>query len=193
VHWSGYLGKQEGPLMSAPLNLWRQTADKWSEVYGQVGDGQWDSPTPCTAWTVRNLVDHTLAWQAKGGSLLGAHVEPDDLGWERIRASYAALLADPAQLVGTVPEFADIPKANLAAFLVGDLLIHSWDLARSIGVDDTLPPDVVAATTDGLHHVAPELLRGTNPLGTKMMGPAVELPEDASAQDKMLAFTGRTP
>ena len=92
-----------------------------------------------------------------------------------------------------MPEFAGIPKANLAAFLIGDLLIHSWDLACSIGADDALPPDVVAATTEGLHHVPPDLLRGTNPLGQKMMGPAVEVPDDASAQDKMLAFTGRTP
>jgi uncharacterized protein (TIGR03086 family) len=179
--------------MSAALDLWRQTADKWGEVYGQVGDGQWDNPTPCAGWTVRNLVDHTLAWQANGGSLLGAAVAPDDSDWERIQASYAALLADPAQLAGTVPEFAGIPKANLAGFLIGDLLIHSWDLARSIGADDALPPDVVAATTDGLHHVPPDLLRGTNPLGQKMMGPAVEVSDDASAQDKMLAFTGRTP
>jgi uncharacterized protein (TIGR03086 family) len=179
--------------MSEPLGLWRQTADKWTEVYGRVSDGQWEDETPCAGWTVRNLVDHTLAWQAKGGNLLGADLGADEPDWERIRASYAALLADPARLDGTVPEFAGIPKANLAGFLIGDLLIHSWDLARSIGADDTLPPDVVAATTDGLHHVPPDLLRGTNPLGQKMMGPAVEPADDASAQDTMLAFTGRTP
>ena len=179
--------------MSAPLDLWRQAADKWSDVYGLVGDEQWANATPCAEWSVRDLIDHTLAWQAKGGSLLGADVVPEESDWERIRASYAALLAEPARLAGTVPEFAGIPKANLAAFLIGDLLIHSWDLARSIGADDGLPPDVVAATTEGLHHVPPDLLRGTNPLGQKMMGPAVEVPDDASAQDKMLAFTGRTP
>jgi len=179
--------------MSAPLDLWRQTADKWSDVYGLVGDEQWANPTPCAKWRVRDLVDHTLAWQAQGGSLLGADVVPGESDWERIRASFAALLADPAQLAGTVPEFAGIPKTNLAAFLIGDLLIHSWDLARSIGADEALPPEVVAATTDGLHHVPADLLRGTNPLGQKMMGPAVEVSDDASAQDKMLAFTGRTP
>jgi len=77
--------------------------------------------------------------------------------------------------------------------MIGDLLIHSWDLARSIGADETLPPDAVEAATIGLHHVPPALLRGTNPLGAKMMGPAVEVPDEASAQDKMLAFTGRRP
>ena len=177
--------------MSAPLDLWRQTADKWSDVYGEIGDGQWENPTPCAGWTVRDLVDHTLAWQAKGGSLLGAEVAPGDSDWERIRASYATLLADRTQLAGTVPEFADIPKSNLAGFLIGDLLIHSWDLARSIEADDTLPPDVVAATMEGLHHVPPDLLRGTNPLGQRMMGPAVEVADDATPQEKMLAFTGR--
>jgi hypothetical protein len=50
-----------------------------------------------------------------------------------------------------------------------------------------------AATMIGLHHVPPELLRGTNPPGQKMMAAAVEVPADASPQDRMLAFTGRRP
>jgi uncharacterized protein (TIGR03086 family) len=86
-----------------------------------------------------------------------------------------------------------VPAVTLAAFLIGDLLLHSWDLARSIGADEALPPDAVEATTIGLHHVPPALLRGTNPLGQKMMAAAVEVPADASPQDKMLAFTGRRP
>ncbi len=131
--------------------------------------------------------------RAKGGSLLGADVAPDDPDWNQIHAAYAALFADPARLTGTVPEFAGISKTDLAAFLVGDLLIHRWELARAIGADDTLPPDAVAATADGLHHVPPVMLRGTNPLGQKMMGPAVTVSDDAGARDKMLAFAGRTP
>ncbi len=99
----------------------------------------------------------------------------------------------PSQLTGSVAEFGGIPKQELAGFLIGDLLIHSWDLARSVGANEALPPDAVEATTIGLHHVPPELLRGTNPLGQKMMAAAVEVPADASPQDKMLAFTGRRP
>ena len=113
--------------------------------------------------------------------------------WDRIRAAFDALLSDSSQLTGSVPEFGGIPKQELAGFLIGDLLIHSWDLARSVGADEALPPDAVEATTIGLHHVPPELLRGTNPLGQKMMAAAVEVPADASPQDRMLAFTGRRP
>jgi uncharacterized protein (TIGR03086 family) len=137
-------------------------------------------------------VDHTLSWQAEGGGLIGADTTPGD-DWDRIRAAFDALLSDPARLTGNVSEFGGVPKQDLAGFLIGDLLIHSWDLARSIGADETLPPETVEATTIGLHHVPPALLRGTNPLGQKMMAQAVEVAADASSQDKMLAFTGRRP
>jgi uncharacterized protein (TIGR03086 family) len=178
--------------MSSALDLWRQTAAKWSEVYGQVTDGQWEKPTPCDEWTVRQLVDHTLGWQAEGGRLIGADTAPGD-DWDRIRAAFDALLADTSPLTGNVAEFGGLPKQNLVGFLTGDLLIHSWDLARSIGADETLPPDTVEATTVGLHHVPPALLRGINPLGQKMMATAVEVPDDASPQDKMLASPAADP
>jgi uncharacterized protein (TIGR03086 family) len=124
--------------------------------------------------------------------LLGASVTAAD-DWETIREAYATHLSDPSNLEGTVGEFAGIPKQELAAFLIGDLLIHAWDLARSIGADEALPPTAVEATMSGLQHVPQELLRGRNPLGQPMMGPAVQVSEAASLQDRMLAFTGRHP
>jgi uncharacterized protein (TIGR03086 family) len=178
--------------MSGPIDIWRLVADKWESVYRGVGDEQWDAPTPCDGWSVRDLVEHNLTWQARGGALLGAATAPGD-DWDAIRAAYEAQLSDPANLEGTVPQFADVPKAELAAFMIGDLLIHSWDLARATGADETLPGPAVDATLAGLHHVPPELLRGHNPLGMAMMGPEVEPPADASQQDRMLAFTGRRP
>ena len=90
--------------MSGLLDIWRQVADKWSEVYGQVTDSQWERPTPCEEWTVRQLVDHTLSWQSEGGRLIGADTAPGD-DWDRIRPAFDALLSDPAQLAGTVTEF----------------------------------------------------------------------------------------
>jgi uncharacterized protein (TIGR03086 family) len=178
--------------VSGPIDIWRPVADKWTDVYARVGDTQWDARTPCSEWTVRDLVEHNLQWQATGGAMLGAATEQGD-DWETIREAYASHLSDPSNLEGTVGEFADIPRHELAAFLIGDLLIHSWDLARSIGADETLPPAAVEATMAGLHHVPPELLRGRNPLGQQMMGPAIDIPDEASIQDRMLAFTGRRP
>lgn len=178
--------------MSGPIDVWRPVADKWTEVSALVGDADWDTQTPCQEWNVKALLDHTLQWQATGGAMLGAATAPGD-DWETIREAFAVHLADPSNLAGTVEEFAGIPKQELAGFLIGDLLIHTWDLARSIGADETLPPAAVEATMAGLHHVPPELLRGHNPLGQAMMGPAVEIADYASIQNRMLAFTGRRP
>ena len=176
--------------MSALLEPWRKAADTWSDVYAGVEESDWELATPCQGWTVRDLVEHTLGWQAEGGALLGMATSRGD-DWETIRTAYAAHLADEANLQGTVAEFAGIPKADLAALLVGDLLIHSWDLARSTGADETLPPAVVEAVHAGLQHMPPELRLGVNPLGQPMMGPAVDVPEDASVQARMLALSGR--
>jgi uncharacterized protein (TIGR03086 family) len=178
--------------VSGPIDVWRPVADKWTAVYAGIEASDWDIQTPCKEWTVRGLVDHTLQWQATGGAMLGAATAPGD-DWETIREAYATHLSDPSNLAGTVEGFAGIPKQELTGFLIGDLLIHSWDLARSIGADEALPPAAVEATMAGLHHVPSELLRGYNPLGQAMMGPAVDVPADASIQDRMLAFSGRRP
>jgi uncharacterized protein (TIGR03086 family) len=178
--------------MGGPIDIWRLVADKWTDVYGRIGEDDWDIPTPCDGWTVRHLVDHNLRWQASGGGLLGASSTAGD-DWPTIRAAYEAHLGDPGNLEGTVDEFAGWPKPDLAAFLIGDLLIHSWDLARSIGADETLPAVPVEVVMAGLQHAPPELLRGRNPLGQPMMGPPVEISDDATLQDRMLAFTGRRP
>ena len=177
--------------MTGPMDIWQQVADRWSEVYAQVRDDQWDNQTPCADWTVRDLVDH-LQWHARALRMLGADTTHDD-GWAVIRSALDALLADPSRLAGDTPEFGGMPKPGLASFLIGDRLIHTWDLARSIGVDDTLPPDAVAATMAGLQHAPSEFLRSPNPLGIPMMGHPVDVPADASEQDKMLAFAGRRP
>jgi uncharacterized protein (TIGR03086 family) len=178
--------------MSEPVDIYRQVADKWEQVSSQIGDDQWDIQTPCADWNVRQLVDHVLAWQTQGLGLLGADVAPG-AGWDEIRSAFDAMLSDPTRLAGDVPEFGGIPKHDMAGFLIGDLLIHCWDLARSIGADDSLPTAAVEATTMGLNHAPEALLRGTNPLGAKMMAPAVEVADDANAQDKMIAFAGRRP
>ena len=97
--------------MSDPLDIWRQVATNWTAVLDCVGDDQWTEPTPCAEWNVRQLVDHTLAWQAQGGRLLGADIGPD-ADWPAIRAAYDALLSDLSQLSGTVPSSRGSPSPS---------------------------------------------------------------------------------
>lgn len=173
--------------MSTPAEIWRQAADKFTSVLAEVTDDQWDSATTCDEWTVRDLVDHIVHWQGLGGSILGAGTTPDD-NWETIRPALSDALDDPANFEGTAEAMGGMPKHQVAGFVIGDLVIHTWDLARSIGANETLPSEAVDATMVGLSRVPPEMLRRGD-----MFGEPVEIADDASAQDQLLAFVGRTP
>lgn len=64
---------------------------------------------------------------------------------------------------------------------------QSWQVAKFIGVDEQLPDEVV----EGLWlHVMPQVeeLRSMG-----VFGPEVEIPEDASSHDKLLAKAGYNP
>lgn len=173
--------------MSEIGDVWRQAAAKWSEVSAQIGDDDWGKSTPCDGWTVRELVDHAMHWQAMGGGILGAETTPGD-DWASIEPKLSAALDVPENLEGTAEQMGGMPKQQTAGFVIGDLLIHSWDLARSIGADDSLPEAPVQATLMGLQRVPEEMLRGET-----MFGPPVEVADGASAQEQLLAFAGRTP
>ncbi|MEM7272120.1 MAG: TIGR03086 family metal-binding protein [Actinomycetota bacterium] len=173
--------------MQSVGDIWGQAADKWDEVMAQVGDADWDKTTPCEGWTVRELVDHAMFWQGRGGGVFGAEV-PEDADWATVRSALGSALADPANLEGSAEAMGGMPKQAVAGLITADLLIHSWDLARSIDADATLPEAAVESTMMGLQRLPDEMLRSE-----RMFGPAVEVAEGASAQDQLIGFVGRTP
>lgn len=173
--------------MTGQRAIWEQTAEKWTEVADGITDDDWAKPTTCDEFTVRQLVDHAMHWQAMGGGILGAGTAPGE-PWSDVKPALAAALDDPANLEGTAEGFGGMPKQQILGLLVTDLLLHSWDLARSIGADETLPAAAVDAAMVGLARMPEEMLRSGN-----MFGPAVEVPDTASDQDKLIAFAGRRP
>ncbi len=168
-------------------DVWTLAADKWDEVVSQVGDDDWAKATPCDGWTVRDLVDHAMHWQGRGGGVFGAGVD-SDADWATLKPALATALANPANLEGNVEELGGTPKQAVAGLITADLLVHSWDLARSIDADATLPEAAVESTLMGLQRLPEEMLRND-----RMFGPAVEVADDASPQEKLIAFVGRTP
>ena len=171
--------------MSSVDEMWTMVAAKWTEVNDQIGDGDWDTASTCDQWCVKDIVDHAHGWQIAGGNVLGAGI-PEGADWATIQSAMTAALGDPANLEGQAEGFGGMPKQGVAGMVIGDLLVHSWDLARSLGVDETLPEEAVMSTLMGLQRMPEEMLRSET-----MFGPAIEVAEDASAQDKLLGFVGR--
>jgi hypothetical protein len=65
--------------------------------------------------------------------------------------------------------------------------MHSWDLARALGVDFDLGEERCAATLAGMEQME-DAIRGSG-----QFGPRVPVPETASAQDRLIGFIGRDP
>ena len=65
--------------------------------------------------------------------------------------------------------------------------IHTWDLARATGGDETLGPDEFHRMLVGLKPLD-EILRGSGQYGAR-----VAVRDDADEQTRLIAFVGRQP
>ena len=166
-----------------------------------VGD-RWADPTVLPGWDVRELVNHLVneeRWTPHlfGGATveeIGSRFDGDLLGADPVatfdEAAAAALAAVQAE--GAVERtvhlsFGDRPGHEYAMQLSADHLVHTWDLARALGTDETLDPEAVA--------VVHEWFFSTEPLYRRIgvIGPRVEVPADAGTQAQLLGMFGRTP
>ena len=69
-----------------------------------------------------------------------------------------------------------------------DNIIHCWDLAKATGQDTKLDPQAVEVSYQMFVHDALDQGRTSG-----FIGPLVSVPEDATMQDKLIAYSGRHP
>jgi uncharacterized protein (TIGR03086 family) len=184
--------------VSDAIELFRRATGRFGEHVHAVASGQWHDETPCDDWDVRMLVNHVTVEQlwvpplvgGKSVSDVGDALEGDQLGDDPVAtwdASVAASVASfGAGMGGTVQlSSGEKPTAEYCNEMTVDALIHSWDLARGIGADDTLDPELVAMTYEQILPIADELQK------TGMFKPPVPVPDDAPLQTRLLALFGR--
>jgi uncharacterized protein (TIGR03086 family) len=177
---------------------YRNVAETFTARVEGVPDGAWENPAPCEGWVARDVVAHLVGWfppflAAGTGIALpaGPAVEDDPVGaWRTLSDGVQELLDDPA----TADRRFSHPQAGdhsldeaIDMFFLGDVLIHTWDLARATGQDESLDPDEVSGA-----------LRGMLPFDAALRasghyGPKVDVPDTADDQTKLIAFTGRRP
>ncbi|HEV7861678.1 MAG TPA: TIGR03086 family metal-binding protein [Acidimicrobiia bacterium] len=180
--------------MSDLLDRYRRLADGFTARVEAVPDGAWDNSSPCEEWKARDVVGHVAGLSKHFVAVING-VEPpapaplDDpvTAWAEARAGVEAVLADPDQ-AGSIVEtpMGDMPfEVLMGQFGCMDLLIHTWDLARAAGLDESIDPDAAANAYEMLKPMD-EMLRGPG-----IFKPAIEPPADADIQTKLLSFLGR--
>ena len=183
--------------MSENSDSYLRAVAGFTAVVDQVPAGGWDAAAPCEGWTARHVVGHVMGgMQMVTKARTGTAVEFDDpagFAGDDPAGAYAAArdaafdtLTDD-YLGKVVPgPFGEIPlDQSLGMFLTNDVLIHTWDLARAIGVDPKLDPELVQRCWDQLQPLD-AMIRQPG-----VFGPKVEAPAGADATTKLMCFVGR--
>jgi uncharacterized protein (TIGR03086 family) len=150
--------------------------------------------TPCTEYNVMQLTDHLLTSITLLGGAAGADlpdrntdysVEQQVIGAARpaLDAWHRRGLNDTVTL-GTN----ELPATFAVSILTLELLVHGWDYAAAT----KHPMNVAESLADYTLGLAKKVI---NPQTRATVGFAdpVVVPDDASALDRLIAFTGRDP
>ncbi|MFE6163809.1 TIGR03086 family metal-binding protein [Streptomyces sp. NPDC056486] len=190
------------------IALDRAAVQESLRVLRAARDADWERPSPCADWTLRDLVAHMTAQHhgfaaaARGSGADRTYWIEQDLGSdpfkiyeESVRHVLAAFAEEAEEGVMergfTLPEIGGTFTGRIAVgFHFLDYVVHSWDVATTIGVDIDLPLPVIEAALEIARRVPkdPER-RGPG----AAFAPVLPTPEHASPLEEMLALLGRSP
>ncbi|MFI5610935.1 TIGR03086 family metal-binding protein [Amycolatopsis sp. NPDC051903] len=185
------------------MEQYRVAQDGFGEVVARVPADRWDAPSPCSAWTARDVAGHVLwgrrklwAWATRADypETAGQPGAPDPgvlcpgdaaAAWRRTHADTAAGLgADVPSRVARI-DGGEVVLASVLPAFVADTLVHTWDVARAAGVPVSLDQRLVAIVFTWARSIP---LRRP-----EFFGPEVTPPADAGETKRLLAFLGREP
>ena len=171
--------------MSDVIARYERIADRFTAVVRGVPADRWKEPAPCEGWVARDVVDHLTEWVP---GFFAGHLDIDlglpPGGDDRV-AAWAAL---DAALRRVLAERHDEVESPIASFVAPDVLVHTWDLARATGQDETLDAEEVSRLLEAFAAMDDGVLRNSG-----HYGPRVPVATDADEQTRLIAFTGRRP
>jgi uncharacterized protein (TIGR03086 family) len=183
--------------LTEAADRYARVADGFTARVDAVPEASWDAPTPCDGWVARDVVGHLTEWVPSffftrwGASAAPIPVARDDPrgAWHALDAAIRRGLDTPeiADASAETPMGAMTFERSIDMLVTGDVLVHTWDLARAAGLDEALDAAAVHRMLDGIEAMD-EAMRASG-----HYGPRVAVDVDADEQTRLLAFTGRQP
>jgi uncharacterized protein (TIGR03086 family) len=184
----------------------RPAAVRMADLVCAVPDSRLDAPTPCSEYSLGDLLDHVggfaLAFTAaaeKDGEAAGAQGPSGDAarleeGWrDRIAGDVIALgeaWRDPAAWSGMTAIGVELPGDVAGLFALDELVIHGWDVARA----SRQPFHCDAAALEALHALVLQLSDPqVAPQRDSLFGPVMKVAPDQPLLDRVVGLTGRDP
>jgi uncharacterized protein (TIGR03086 family) len=177
------------------IDALEQTFQHAQGVIGNVRDDQYDNPTPCSDWVVRDLLAHAIGVVAGlGAAAAGSPRTPFELGphpttqFQDAAAAALAAWRSPGvfdRVIDAGP--GPMPGRVLAGINLLDTATHTWDIAIATGQPAQLPDEVAAKVLEvSRATISPEIRSGR-------FGPEVTVGDDAGPTEQLVAFLGRQP
>jgi uncharacterized protein (TIGR03086 family) len=183
--------------------LMERASEAAIEVVRGVEPDQFDGPTPCPEFDVRALTNHLILWTGYLAYTAGLKQPPGDVGetydfiaepgWAETYTTQSAAAAQ----VWSKPEAWDgetglsgkgsMPAPFIGGIILGEWLLHGWDLAVATGQTLTVDDELATALYEDTVRKA-EMARQY-----KMFGPEVSVAESAPLLDRALGLAGRDP
>ena len=164
-----------------------------------VGSSDWAGSTPCPGWDVRYLVAHVVGGNRFAVLILGGMDASDamdevmstpQLGdnaletWVTTADAQSAAFRTQGALARPVDHpLGQITGRKFLEFRVFDLTLHAWDLARAMGTEEQLGPELVDAVLAIVENGPPGMGFGIQALGI--------VEADSPPQLRLLDLTGR--
>ncbi len=173
---------------------YRIAANAFDAAVSAVAPQQWGLQSPCEEWTARDIVRHVVSGHrgvianVTGGEAkpLSADEEPKQ-AWESAFRAMGEITGDADALAKEV----DGPTGKMAAgdiigsFVTMDVLVHTWDLARTVGADEHLDENSVRLAYEAMKPMD-AMIRQPG-----VFGPKLDPPTGADMQTEFLYFLGR--
>lgn len=171
-------------------------------VVHEIHEDQWPHPTPCSEWSVQDVLNHMVSEQlwapwllrkytlAEVGDRFDGWLLGDDpmTAWEQAAAVARAAWIAPGALEGEVyVTSGQIPAETYGWQMTTDLAVHAWDLAAAIGAENPIDDDVARAL---LAELEPQVGDWQD---AGIFAPPVPVAEDAPPATRLVALLGRDP
>ncbi len=183
--------------MSDRVDVLADVMDKTRGVIATLSEKDFAKPTPCSKWTVEQLLGHVAGWAgvfaeaAEGGKPKSPEPVAATQASEAFGGSADRMVAAFRDGAGERPltlTSGELPGEAVLGMIVMEYVAHGWDLAIATGQQ---PPytdaEAQVALDAGRAMLRPEY-RGPDAMDTP-----VEVADDAPTLSKFIGFVGRDP
>ncbi len=187
-----------------PVELYEAAVQKMLPIIGNVTPGQMEDPTPCSEWSVKNLVIHNLKVAQFTAALVTGDTAGDPMEVMRVegdlpsegageafdsatKSVLQAIRAQGATDKAFQTPMGEMTAADLLLRVLGDVVIHKWDLGKATSQDTSIDAGLAQAVYNSIQQDVAQ----ARDMGA--FGAEVQVPSNAGIQDQLLGLAGRQP